>query len=237
MTSNKINKLFVDMYKNLCETVEDYDIIYKDRFYKKDMLDDMIKTEVGKNKWLDNIEKNEYSFYLKDKDLIQKNKKYDVLRCADMCIGFQSSKDVYVNLYFGGSLIIENLFLEKDMIIYLQDPIVFNAIPYNLIQLKSEKDFEIQCIYIYLKNEYRRFLAQSKFFFKSTIYREIYLLNGLNEEKKEQLLLEGFTDFSSYLDINELLKMKKKNKEIKKYREELVIKTWHPSRVEEWCLA
>ncbi len=224
------------MYKNLCETVEDYDIIYKDRFYKKDMLDDMIKTEVGKNKWLENIEKNEYSFYIKDKDLIEKNKKYDVIRCADMCIGFQSSKDVYVNLYFGGSLIIENLFLEKDKITYLEDPIVFTAIPYNLIQLKSEEDFEIQYIYLFVKNEYRRFLAKSKFFFKSTFYRGSYLSNGLNEKCKEQLLLEGFTDFSSYLDINELLKMKKKNKEIKKYREELVIKTWHPSRVEEWCM-
>ncbi len=236
MTSNKINRFLVDMYKNLCETVEDYDIIYKDRFYKKELLDNMIKTEVGKNKWLENIEKNEYSFYIKDKDLIQKNKKYDVIRCADMCIGFQSSKDVYVNLYFGGSLIIENFFLEKDKITYLQDPIVFNAIPYNLIQLKSEEDFEIQCIYLFVKNEYRRFLAKSKFFFKSTIYRGSYLSNGLNEKCKEQLLLEGFTDFSYYLDINELLKMKKKNKEIKKYREELVIKTWHPSRVEKWCM-
>ncbi len=226
------------MYKNLCETVKDYDIIYKDRFYKKELLDDMIKTEVGKNKWIENIEKNEYSFYLKDKDLIKKNKKYDVLRCADMCIGFQSSKDVYVNLYFGGSLIIENLFLEKDMIIYLKDPLVLCALPYHSIQIKSEEDFEIQCVYLFVNKEYRRFLAQSKYFFKSSFYAQSFVSYELNEKKKEQLLLNGYIDLSFYcIDENYYyLKKKKKSEEMKKYREELIIKAWHPSRVEEWCM-
>ncbi len=235
MTSYKIKGFLVDMYKDLCETVEDYDIIYKDTLFKEEEL----KTEEGNNKWINDIDKNEYLFYITNKKLFEKkNMYYHVERSADICIGFQSSKDLFVNFYFGGELILENIFLEKDKITYLKDPLVLCALPYHSIQIKSEEDFEIQCVYLFVNKEYRQFLAQSKYFFKSSFYAQSFVSYELNEKKKEQLLLNGYIDLSFYcIDENYYyLKKKKKSEEMKKYREELIIKAWHPSRVEEWCM-
>ncbi len=239
MTSDKINRFLVDIYRNLCETVEDYDIIHQDTLFKEEELN----TKEGRNKFINDIDKNEYLFYItnkKENNLKEKKYRlYHIERCADICMGIQSSKDAVVSLYVGGELILENIFLQKNMITYFKDPLIPCAIPYHAWIIKSEDNIEIQCIYLFVNKEYRHFLAQSKYFFKSSFYSQNMVSYELNEKKKEQLLLNGYIDLSSYcIDENYYyLKNKKKSEEIKKYREELVIKAWHPSRVEEWCLA
>ena len=187
---------------------------------------------------------HDFSFYMSDKKMIDKNIRYTIERCGDLFLGFETSEDVYIDIYFGGSKIIENLFCKKNTITYLQNPFILVKVLYNDIQIKVKETVEIKFLFLFLRQDYRIMLVRErKYFLSESHYFDSYVHyfnNRINSSQKDTFISQGYKDFS-FLCIQEgeygnKWKMKRKMEEVKKYREELIFKTWHPSRIEDWCM-
>lgn len=184
---------------------------------------------------------HDFSFYMSDKKMIDKNIRYTIERCGDLFIGFETSEDIYIDIYFGGSKMIENFFCKKNRITYLHNPFILVKVAYNDIQIKVKETVEIKFLYLFLIQDHRIMLARErKYFLSESHYFDSYVHFPDNSLDKVKLISQGYKDFS-FLCIQEgeygiKSKMKRKRDEVKKYREELIFKTWHPSRIEDWCM-
>lgn len=215
----EMKRIWSDIIDSLCESEEDFKINCK--VFDKNNVESVKK-----------LLNQEFSFYMSDEKMIDKNIRYKIDRCGDLFLGFETSEDVYIDIYFGGSKIIENLFCKKNTITYLRNPIIIVKVPYNCIQIKVKENINIKFLYVLLRQNERIMLArEKKYFLSESQYSNSYLHYPDHSLNKEELISEGFKDFS-FLCIQEgeygiICKMNRKEEEVKKYREELIFKTWH----------
>lgn len=226
-----MEKVWSDVIDSLCESEEEFEDYCK--VFEKDIHESL-------NKLLN----YEFSFYMLDEKMIQKNIRYTIQRLGDLFLGFETSEDVYIDIYFGSSKIIENMFCKKNKITYFRNPMILIKILYNDVQIKVRQNVKIKFLYLLLKKDHRIMLARErKYFLSESHYFDSYFHyfdNRINSSQKDTFISQGYKDFS-FLCIQEgeygiKSKMKRKRDEVKKYREELIFKTWHPSRIEDWCM-
>jgi hypothetical protein len=230
----ELNEIWWNLQRDLCDSEEMFKIYQDDIFYKGDI---MKQIKNGKT-WAGTLEKKNYIFRMDDPIFIQKNtiqNPFIIEPRGDICLGFEFSKDVYIDIYISGELINKNLYCEKNKITYLKEPLILFVMYWSKVKIVVHEDVEIKCLYTMIDNKYRMVISDKNYCLNTCYNQHGVVYTNMNKEKKEELLSKGYLDLS-FLCINYITLQNKKKEEIKKYREELVLKAWHPSRVEEWCM-
>ncbi len=244
------------LYKQLIKTFEKIsDNLYFNIDYFEKLNKDNIDY-IGKpvNNYNDTfaykIEKNGYCFSYYEDEII--NKKITIKRFTDVLIGIQMEKDCYIDISFGGSKVYKKIKCKKNEIVYFDDPIYLISVQYNdvIIHIIEENlenktnnsdNTKIKMIYVYLlaqRLDDRRFLAQNNLELSNCYYcqgmaveKSNSTANMINNSKKK------FYDLTSINPNNSSIGGKRIMERTNLYYKELIKKTWHPKRVQDWCLS
>jgi hypothetical protein len=222
------NKLFKGIETEWNSLVDD---CYIDYFSKKDTayLDNSSPKDPCQIALMRFIKyKTDFEFY--PKKLIESR----FLNRASLAIGIISNIDITIKV-FSGSLPISLLKLEKNIPNLIIDnktilPII--SLPYNIISIEYECEYQPDITIIYADVNYKLI---------SHLSVTCWNMNNSFYIQRGCALKNSFPEFT-YHDLPNMfeeqwVRMVRRKKEwLKVIEEELVKKTWHPSRFMEWCL-